>query len=140
MPNILSPRIKFKEFVGQYIVGSIISTAAAVVAGLVVQQVTGSAVLTAIAATLAEDFVWYVYLWLYYILRRADGPGAAIVHIIADFGAAELLDSFCIRPVFMYLMPMVTHNQASGIIIATILADIIYTAIGLNRQRHRSAS
>jgi hypothetical protein len=57
MAYILSPRIKFQEFVGQYIVGSIISTAAAVIAGLVVQRLTGSTVFTAIGATVTEDVV-----------------------------------------------------------------------------------
>jgi hypothetical protein len=135
---MLSPRIELREFAGQYLMGNVISTAASVLVGVLVSHLTGSAAITAIAATVAATLVWYAYLLIYYIMVKGDLTGAALQHLVADFGAAEALDSLFVRPLLTYLMPRFTHNQASGILFANILADVIYTAIGLNRQRHRT--
>lgn len=137
MANMLAPRIELKEFARQYILGNIIAIALALYGALVVQQQTGSAVLVAISASAIESVVWYIYLLLYYVNAKGDTYSLAVHHIVTDFGLAEVLDSFFFRPGLMYLLPLLTHNQPGGIVVATVLADVIYTAIGLNRQRHR---
>ena len=138
MAYILSPRIQLKEFAAQYLMGNVIALAGSVLVGLLINQATGSAALTAVGASVAATLVWYVYILLYYMFGKNDSPSQAIQHLLADFGAAEALDSLLVRPLLTYILPMLTHNQASGIVIANVLADVVYTAVGLNRQRART--
>lgn len=45
---------------------------------------------------------------------------------VAEFGPGEYLDSFVIRPAFMYLFPMWLHHDILGITIAKFAADITF--------------
>lgn len=139
MANLMSPRIPFREFAAQYLAGNLLSAVAAIVVGEAASQAGQSAVVTALAATIANDIAWYVYL-LAYNLHAGDSAGEAVRHLVSDFGLAEVLDTFLVRPGLFYVAPMITHNQASGILAGTIVADIFYTAIALNRQRHRTTA
>jgi len=130
-------RIPFRDFAAQYLAGNLVSAVAAIVVGVWVSQATGSAVVTAAAATIAETVAWYIYL-LIFNLRSGDSVGKAIQHLVSDFGLAELIDTLAVRPGLLYLAPKLTHNQASGILAGTVAADVIYTAIALNRQRKRT--
>ncbi len=139
MAYLMSERIQWRDFAGQYLLGNIIATIAAIITATTVQQLTGSPILTALAANLADNVVWYVYLFIYN-LRRGDTALSGIRHIIQDFGLAEVLDTFLIRPSLYYVMPKITGAQATGVLTGTVIADIIYTLIALNRQRHRTKS
>ena len=46
--------------------------------------------------------------------------------LFAEFGVAELLDGFLIRPVAMYYIPIVTGNLLLGSVTAKFLADITF--------------
>jgi hypothetical protein len=137
MAYLLSPPVSIRDYIGQFLIGDILATAAAVLAGVAVQHVGASAVIIAITASAAETFVWYLYLLLHYVFIRHDPLSKALLHLVSDFGLAEAIDTIVVRPLLMYVMPMLTHNQVSGIISAKILADLLYTTIGVNRQRHR---
>ena len=45
---------------------------------------------------------------------------------ILEFGPAEVIDSFMIRPFFMWLFPILLNNFPLGIIIGKTAADIIF--------------
>ena len=81
--------------------------------------------------------MWYSFLLIYNVVAKHDSLLTAVVHLFSDFGPAEVLD-LVTRPVLMYILPKITHGEATGIIIAKILADMVYTWVGLNRQRRRT--
>jgi hypothetical protein len=137
MARLLSPSIPWRDFAGQYLVGNLLGAVGAIVAATIVKEATHSQVLAALAATIADDVVWYVYLTIYN-LRHGDSLGPAIRHLASDFGLAEAFDSLAVRPGLFYLVPILTHQESSGILIATVIADMVYTFIALNQQRRRT--
>ena len=49
-----------------------------------------------------------------------------IRNLFIEFGPAEYLDSFLIRPFYLIFFPSIMSNYSLAIIIGTILADITY--------------
>ena len=46
--------------------------------------------------------------------------------MVLEFGTAEFLDSFVIRPFTMYIFPLLTHNLVLGLLVGKFVADIIF--------------
>ena len=51
-----------------------------------------------------------------------------IRNILVEFGPAEVLDSFVIRPFWMWVLPTLLNNFTLGIIVAKFAADITFYA------------
>ena len=49
-----------------------------------------------------------------------------IKHLFFEFGTAEFLDSFLIRPFSLYIFPQLLGNVGLGLIVGKIVADIIF--------------
>ena len=49
-----------------------------------------------------------------------------IRNLVIEFGLAEYLDTFLIRPFYLIFFPSIISNYSLAIIIGTILADITY--------------
>ncbi|WP_139920209.1 hypothetical protein [Hymenobacter sp. DG01] len=52
--------------------------------------------------------------------------GRNVRALAVEFGPAEILDSFLIRPALMYWLPRWTGSRAGGILAAKFLADITF--------------
>ncbi len=46
--------------------------------------------------------------------------------MVMEFGPAEYLDSFVIRPFFLAVLPSIIQNYSAAIFIGTLLADFIF--------------
>jgi len=51
--------------------------------------------------------------------------------LLIEFGPAELVDSFLMRPFFMYLMPSLLHNFTAGILVGKLAADVIFYSLAI---------
>jgi len=65
--------------------------------------------------------------------RHAQNKGLALTdylkqlrNSIIEFGPAEYLDSFAIRPFYFWIFPRFIHNYTLAIFLGTILADVSY--------------
>ena len=52
--------------------------------------------------------------------------GSNLRALIIEFGVAELLDSFLIRPALMYYLPLWIGSDWGGLVIAKLLADVSF--------------
>jgi len=43
-----------------------------------------------------------------------------------EYGPAGIVDSFFLRPFFMYVFPMVLHNFTHGILVGKIVGDFTF--------------
>ena len=55
--------------------------------------------------------------------------GLAARSIAVEFGPAEAIDSVTIRPIALYLGPLVVGNTAVGFVLGSIVADIAFYAM-----------
>jgi len=85
----------------------------------VTYELTGSYAAAVIAATIgATGRSWP--------MRVLVANGLAARSIAVEFGPAEAIDSITIRPIALYLGPLVVGNMAVGFVLGSIVADIAF--------------
>jgi hypothetical protein len=120
----------------RYLPAEIVGTAAMVIAGLGVTVWTDAPAIVAIAALLGEILGFYAVLAVTIYAEQAhvapDWRRAAVrtfLLLVAEFGAAELLDTLVIRPAALMLGVWLLPDPVVGLIAGKIAADIVFYAI-----------
>jgi hypothetical protein len=137
-------RGRLQEWGRRYLPAEIAGTLAALAAALTVHAVTGSIAPAAVAGSVAETVAYYGV-----VLRRtvpqvyaahagtAAGPVRRLVRTgrdlfteVSDFLAAELADTFLVRPGLIYLAAdRAGSGVAGGLLIGKLLADVGFYAV-----------
>lgn len=129
---------KAKEWIRRYLPAELLSVTATVVAAVFVFKISNNAVSTALAATWAGNIAYFGTIILKDILKSKqflpendsvfDYENLLRISkkILLEFGMAEILDSFLIRPALMFYLPIVTGNLTAGILLAKFTADITF--------------
>jgi len=138
-------RRKLREWCIRYVPAEICGTITAVSAFWVAHQATGSLAAAAIAATVGENIGYYSIAaqreirryWKAHRqhgrIRRAYDTGRHTLRdMLMEFGPAELIDSFAVRPSLFYLLPLWMPGQVGiALIIAKITADLVFYSIAI---------
>lgn len=131
-----SRRRRFWFWVARYLPAEIAGTAAMILAGLGVTLWTDNAAVIAAAAVIGEFAGFYLVLAitihleqtrLGFSARRA--LGRTVMLLVAEFGAAELLDTFLIRPAAIILGVWLLPDPVWGLLAGKIVADVVFYAI-----------
>ena len=120
----------------RYLPAEIVGTAAMVLAGLTVTIWTDAPALIALAALVGESLGFYLVLAItIYAEQTAVAPGwrravgRTSLLLVAEFGAAELLDTLLIRPAALILGVWLVPDPMWGLLLGKVLADVIFYAI-----------
>lgn len=142
-----------KKWAVRYLPGEVAGTCTALGSSLAVHAATDSLAAAAIAGTVGENIGYYGAalcreLRLYW--RRCGSRSRyaklrfsmkhAIRGMVVEFGFAELVDTFAVRPFLLYMLPVLfPSNLVAALFAAKILADCVFyglTFAGLQvRQR-----
>jgi hypothetical protein len=138
-------RRKLQEWLGRYLPAEVLGTVAALTAALTVHAASGSLVSAAIAGSIGESVGYYGCMAVREALhhdsrhrhhgrpKRLWLTGTRTVRdLLIEFGPAELVDSFLVRPLFMYLMPSLLDNVAAGILVGKLAADVIFYGLAIS--------
>ncbi|GGE94005.1 hypothetical protein [Hymenobacter cavernae] len=129
---------KLAEWVKRYLPAEVLSLAATLAAGGATFALTHNRTSTALAATWAGNVAYFGCILLQDIrttrrTHRAAGKdyttktfGKNIRALVVEFGAAEVLDSFLIRPLLMYYLPLWLGTLSGGILAAKLAADVTF--------------
>lgn len=123
-----------REWSIRYIPSEIIASISAVLSATFIYSITKNSVLTAIAGTWGENLGYYGSIFIRDILiTKKKTYHTKVIHyakvirnLILEFGLAEILDSFLVRPFTMYLFPLIINNLPIGILLGKLVADIIF--------------
>ncbi|KJL45197.1 hypothetical protein [Microbacterium trichothecenolyticum] len=120
----------------RYLPAEVAGTVAMVVGGLLATLWTDAAPLIAVAALLGEIIGFYAVLAVtIYIEQAPDAPtrrravARTAVLLVAEFGAAELLDTFLVRPAALMLGVWLIPDPLWGMLAGKIAADIVFYAV-----------
>lgn len=119
----------------RYLPAEISGTAAMVIAGLGVTFWTDNPAAIAAAALVGEIVGFYAVLAVVILLeQRRLTPGRRVAHrvlllLVAEFGAAELFDTFLIRPVALLAGVWLLGDPVWGLLVGKVVADVIFYAI-----------
>lgn len=137
-------RRKLREWVGRYLPAEVLGTVTALATAWTVHAASGSLISAAVAGTIGESLGYYGCMAVreafhYDTYHRPHGPprrwltGTRIVRdMLIEFGPAELVDSFLVRPFFMYLMPSLLHDFTAGILVGKLAADVIFYSLAIS--------
>jgi hypothetical protein len=117
--------------------------AAAVLAALVSATVAdrfGVPAVTAFAGAIGEGVAFYTVIILRELRASRGRPVLGVARdLLLEFGPAELLDALVVRPLAMYLGPVLTGNLAAGILLGKVAADaVFYTLAAVGHEARRS--
>ena len=141
--RLLGPvREKLREWGRRYLLAEIVGTLSALAAALTMHALTGSLAPAAVAGSVAESLGYYGVILRRTVptLHRAHagaGPvrrllrtGRSLLAEVSDFLAAELADTFLVRPGLIYLAAgWVGSGVAGGLLIGKLLADVGFYAV-----------
>ncbi len=130
-------RAKLTEWLKRYLALEVVATVCSLTGGLGAASLTASGGVIAYAAAWAENAGFYGYALLREVRSKSgDTPlsfGAvtsvllpSVRALIVEFGPAEVLDSFVLRPVCMYLLPQLTGHLVVGLVLGKVLADVAF--------------
>ncbi len=131
-------RARVRDWLWRYLPAEVISIAATLLPALVTAGNGGSHMAVALAGTWGGNIGYFGTILLRDILKTRKGLRLAgrrytpvsllknIRNLLIEFGLAELLDSFLIRPALMYWMPQWTGSLGWGLFAAKLLADLTF--------------
>lgn len=129
---------KLREWTKRYLPAELFSTVLTLLSASLACRLTENGVTTALIGTWAGNFSYFGYIIITDVFRtakerNANGmpyTGRALLTnvraIVLEFGIAEVLDSFFIRPMLMYCLPALLSNLSLGVLLAKIAADITF--------------
>ncbi len=125
-------RSKTKEWFKRYSIPLILATLAAIISATIIKILTGNNIIAGILATWIDNITFYGYIYIK-DLRKNKEEGPRITNIfkqlrnmIFEFGPAEYLDSFLIRPFYLSFSPYLIDNYQIAILLGSIFAEITY--------------
>lgn len=135
-------KAKAAEWLKRYGPMEIAATLCSLAGGLGTGLLTSNGGIIAYAATWTENAGFYGVALVREVRRNlGDAPASiaaiaaalpsAIRALVAEFGPAEVLDSFVLRPAFLYLMPKLTGHLAAGLLLGKILADLAFFGLAI---------
>jgi hypothetical protein len=103
----------------------------------------GVAAATAYAGAVGDGVGFYAVLLVRDLRRRPKGSRGRLARtlrgLVVEFGPAELLDSFVVRPLAMYLAARWLGHAAAGVVVGKVVADAVFYAVaivGYEMRRH----
>ena len=129
---------KIIEWIKRYVPAEFLAYSSAILGAGIIYYLTGSRLTAAYAGTIADNIGYYGFLSIREIYQSKKHHKKEnkkynltsflknIKNLLVEFGPAELLDFFIIRPFCMYLFPILIPNYALGILVGTIASDIIF--------------
>ncbi|HEV2402626.1 MAG TPA: hypothetical protein VGS08_00305 [Candidatus Saccharimonadales bacterium] len=130
---------KAREWSARYLPAEAIATITALVGAFIMHQLSGSLVAAAIGGTIGDNVGYYGYFVIkeaakHYAKHKQHGQfrrmfltaSKTLRDMLVEFGPAEALDLFIVRPFCMYAGPRLLHNFTVGILVGKYAADAVF--------------
>jgi fructose-specific phosphotransferase system IIC component len=119
-----------REWLWRYGPAELAATAGALLAATATDAL-GAAAATAYAAAIGETIAFYAVI-LGRDLRRSRGTRRrTITGVMVEFGPAEIADTFAVRPLAMYLGPLLIGSLTAGVLAGKLAADVVFYALAI---------
>lgn len=125
---------KLKEWLNRYLIAELISILFAMLSAYFADMILHNPLVTALAATWMSNVGFYGAIVYRDIKAKKKLHGKVTLRIYlktfigmsVEFGPAEYLDTFVVRPFILYLFPIIFGNLALGIFLGIMAANITY--------------
>lgn len=135
---------KLGDWLRRYVPAEVGGIVGSIVVGLLLYSLTGSESLTAVGGTVGESVGYYAVIFLIEAIKigkkrmlRTRSLGIIARNIVVEFGLAEALDAFVIRPFLIYAALQITNNIPVGLVVGKIGADIVFYGLTILMYEYR---
>lgn len=124
-----------REWLGRYAPAEAAATLGAVLAASVAGWF-GVPAATAYAGAIGEAVAFYAVLFIRDQRRwiRCTGgraPWRTLRDLLMEFGPAELLDTFAVRPLAMYVGVVFVGDMVTGVLLGKVAADVVFYTLAI---------
>lgn len=138
--SIVAPEVASRRgilfWIRRYLPAELAGTAVMLLAGVAVSAWVGAPALVALAALVGETLGFYAVLAVAIYLEqsrvvssRRRAVARTLLLLVAEFGAAELLDTFLVRPAALLAGVLWIPDPVWGLLAGKIAADLLFYAI-----------
>lgn len=138
--RMMSPDLtqKLKAWRNRYLPAELYSLMVTMIVAVLTYEATSSHLITAVVGTVVGSCVYFGYILamdIRFARRQRHACGKRyclqtfiqnIKALLVEFGVAEVIDLFIIRPALMYYLPLWIENLAFGTLVAKLLADLTF--------------
>jgi hypothetical protein len=129
---------KIKEWIRRYLPANLLTAISVVFVSVFVVWLTKNYILAAFLASLTDTIVYYGFILIRDVIQDIkknknlqEKYNFKIIvkntrNLLLEFGVGELLDTFIVRPFFLYFTPKIINNYAIGILVGKYLSDITF--------------
>ena len=125
------------KFVRRYLPAFVAANIGSLAGGLLAHYLFGNIVVTVLAATWGENLGYYGHLLVADLKERRKKDGhvtpsgiyKVVRNLTIEFGLAEVLDSFVIRPICIFIALQQIENPVLGILIGRTIADVFFHTV-----------
>ncbi len=127
---------RLQEWLLRYAPAEVFALIGALGGALAVSQL-GYPAVPAYAGAIGEGIAFYAAILVRDLRdrRRPGHPRLSLAHTIRnlslEFGPAEVLDSFVVRPLAMYLGTVLVGSLTAGVILGKIVADVVFYSLAI---------
>jgi hypothetical protein len=106
--------------------------------GALLGALVGARLAGPVGAAVGGDLGEGLAFWAVIVIRELRAERSAtrprstrrlFADLLREFGPAEVLDSFALRPLAMYVGPYVTGDLLTGTMLGKVVADVVFYAI-----------
>ena len=125
----------------RYLPSELAGTALSLLTAWIAYRLSGSLVVAALAGTVGENIGFYGVAvgrsirdqWRFERALGATRPRASVRAALwlslLEFGPAEVVDTFCVRPLLLWAAPMLIGNPLAGWLVGKLGADALFYAM-----------
>lgn len=127
-------KYKIKDWEGRYGLPLVASTVMAIIAANVAHVLLDNLIIAAFLATWSDTITFYGIVAYRDLKLREKRDGELKItgflkvfrDMLAEFGAAEYLDTFIIRPFWLSIIPTLISNYSLAILLGSLVANVTY--------------
>ncbi len=132
----MNPRLK--EWLKRYLPAEIVAAIVLLLTVWLTFSLTGTMVVAAYVGTICEALGYYCYIAVRDINKDIRHHKENNIkygffsflknfrNLILEFGLSEALDTFLVRPFFIFFLPLLLGNLALGVLLAKLVSDLIF--------------
>lgn len=121
---------KISEWFKRYAVAEIFAILTAILTAIATKELFGIIILSAFVATWSDNIVYYGIIAFNDLKNKKNFGFVTLIKqtrdMIFEFGPAEYLDSFIIRPFYLSVFPYFINNYSLSILIGSVAAGLTF--------------
>jgi hypothetical protein len=138
------PAGRVREWLARYAPAEAAATLGALLAANVTGTVAGAAA-AAYAGTIGDAIAFYAVLFVRDLrrqpIRRSGGRVRRTLRdLLTEFGLAEVVGTVAVRPFAMYAATLLTGSLMVGVIVGTVVADVVFYTLAIIGYEMRKAA